>query len=61
MTLFEENELMNGSANDRDRMQPMFAQVDSLLDGDAAERVKDFIRFTFEQEAKAVQCQRENS
>ena len=61
MTVFEENELMNDSANDRDRMQPLFAQVDSLLDGDAAERVKDFIRFTFEQEAKAVQCQRENS
>ena len=61
MTVFEENKLMNDSSNDHDRMQPLFAQVDSLLDGDAAERVKDFIHFTFEQEAKAVQCQRENS
>lgn len=61
MTVFEENELTNDSASDRDRIQPMFAQVDSLLTGDAAERVKDFIRFTFEQDAKAVECQTKNS
>ena len=61
MTIFEENELTNDSASDRDLMQSMFAQVDSLLAGDAAERVKDFIRFTFEQDAKAVECQPKNS
>jgi len=61
MTVFEENELVNDSVVDRDRIQPMFAQVDSLLTGDAAERVKDFIRFTFEQEVKAVECQPKNS
>ena len=46
------NELTNFSADDRDRMQLIFDQVDSLLTGDTAERVKDFIRFTFEQDEK---------
>lgn len=61
MTIFQENELTNDSASDHDLMQSMFAQVDSLLAGDAAERVKDFIRFTVEQEVKAVECQPKNS
>ncbi len=61
MTNFQENELTNDSAGAHDLMQSMFAQVDSLLAGDAAERVKDFIRFTVEQDAKAVECQPKNS
>ena len=61
MTVLKENEQKTDTVNDCDRMQPMLAQVDSLLTGDIAERVKDFIRFTFEQDVKAVQCQPENS
>ena len=35
-------------------LELMFRQVDSLLEGEARERVKDFIRFTLDQERRKL-------
>jgi DNA-binding XRE family transcriptional regulator len=40
-------------------LELMFRQVDSLLDGEARERVKAFIRFTLDEERRKLRRQRE--
>jgi len=40
-------------------LELMFRQVDSLLDGEARERVKSFIRFTLDEERRKLRRQRE--
>ncbi len=40
-------------------LELMFRQVDSLLDGEAKERVKSFIRFTLYEERRKLKRQRE--
>jgi len=40
-------------------LELMFRQVDGLLDGDARERVKSFIRFTLDEERRKLRRQRE--
>jgi len=40
-------------------LELMFRQVDSLLDGEARERVKAFIRFTLDEERRKLRRERE--
>ena len=40
-------------------LELMFRQVDGLLDGEARERVKSFIRFTLDEERRKLRRQRE--
>jgi DNA-binding XRE family transcriptional regulator len=40
-------------------LELMFRQVDGLLDGEAKERVKSFIRFTLDEERRKLRRQRE--
>ncbi len=45
--------MVKSGDNDNDRLQVVLREVDNLLiSGEAAERVKDFIRFTFAEEER---------
>ncbi len=44
--------MVNSGNNDNDRLQIVFSEVDSFLSDEPAERVKDFIRFTFAEEER---------
>ncbi len=50
-------EVVTSGDNDNDRLQVVFREVDSFLSGETAERVKDFIRFTFAEEER--RCRKE--
>jgi hypothetical protein len=45
-------EIVTSGDNDNDRLQVALREVDSFLSGEPAERVKDFIHFTFAEEER---------
>ncbi len=50
--------MLKSGDSDNDRLQVVLREVDSfLISGEAAERVKDFIRFTFAEEER--RCRKE--
>ena len=44
--------IVTSGDNDNDRLQVVLRDVDSFLSDEPAERVKDFIRFTFAEEER---------
>jgi hypothetical protein len=59
-TSLENVTAIENSRNRQPSLELMFRQVDSLLEGDARERVKAFIRFILDEERRRLRREKED-